>query len=116
MNPAAILTRREQPRLSGGGIQPKFNPAHHVMRGGSDLDPAARQIETAIPAPLDHSGKGLFNLFRAKMAHGDIDPAHGGGAAFAHLVKDTAADNITGGALTGWVIGCHEAVPAPLSR
>ncbi|MNT31604.1 hypothetical protein D3C72_1674490 [compost metagenome] len=86
------------------------------MRGRHHLNPAAREIEAAVLAPVDHAGEGPGDLLRTQVAHLDIDAAHRPGAAGTHLGVDAAADHVTRGALAAGVVVGHEALAIAIEQ
>ena len=110
MHAAAVLARGEKSGRGGRAIDVELDPTHQVVRRRHDLDPAARQVEAAVLAAVDHAGEGPGDLLGTKMAHLDIDAAHGARAPGAHFGINAAADHVARGALAALVVIAHEAL------
>ena len=66
---AGVLARHVETLHSGARIHVDCHAAHEVMRSRHDLDLAARQVETAVGAALDHSFELPRDVFRPQMRH-----------------------------------------------
>ena len=116
MHAATVLARRVQPRRRGRAVDVELHATHQIVRGRHHLDLAARQVEAAVLAAVDHAGEGLGDFLRTQVAHLDVHAAHGTGASGTHFRVDAPADHVARGAFAALVVVGHEALAVAIEQ
>ncbi|MCY1517339.1 hypothetical protein D9M68_520160 [compost metagenome] len=116
VHPAAVFAGRIETRRSGRAVHVELDAAHQVVGRRHHFHLAARQVESAILAAVDHARERLGHLLRAKMAHLDIDPAHRPRAPGAHFGVDAPADHVARGPFAALVVVGHEALAVAVEQ
>ena len=112
MHAARVLARDEEARELGRAVGLEHDAAHHVVRGRHDFDEAAREIEAAVVAALDHALEDLAHVLRPEVPHADVDAAVRRELALAHLLEHRARDDVARRALVARIVLVHEALAA----
>src|SRR5258707_915418 len=108
MYATGVLACRVKPANFRGAVGREHHAAHHVVRGGNDLDAAGGEIEAAVGAALDHAFELAPHIVGPQMSHGNPYAAIGRRMTLADAIHDRAADNVAGGAFTARMVFEHE--------